>query len=78
MVVLQWMLLWTIFAWIRFDDESQEDLSGCGVYVDPEYNVLWSYSALENRMSCFNSIATNIERLFGHRIVTLLVRLHLL
>lgn len=31
------------------------------MYVDPEYNVLWSYSALENRMSCFNPIATNIE-----------------
>lgn len=46
---------------IRFDDEDQEDLSGCGVYVDPEYDVLWSYSAQDNRVSCFNPIATNIE-----------------
>ncbi len=45
----------------RFDDDGQEDLSGCGVYVDPEYNILWSYSPKDNKMSCFNPIAANIE-----------------
>lgn len=45
----------------KFDDEEQQELSGCGVYLDPEYNVLWSYSAEENRMCCFNPITANIE-----------------
>ncbi len=45
----------------RFDDDGQEDLSGYGVYVDPEYNILWSYSPKDNKMSCFNPIAANIE-----------------
>ena len=46
---------------LRFDDEGQEDLSDCGVYADPEYNVLWSCSPEGNRMSCFNPISTSID-----------------
>lgn len=50
-----------LYCPIRFDGEEQEDLSGCGVYLDPKYGVLWSYSEQGNRMACFNPIATNIE-----------------
>lgn len=46
---------------IRFDDECQEDLSGCGVHVDSDYNVLWSYSAKQNSMACYNPVANNME-----------------
>ena len=54
------MLVWFFFP-LRFDDEEQQELSVCGVYLDPEYSVLWSYSAEENRMCCFNPITANIE-----------------
>lgn len=46
---------------LRFDGEGQQDLSGCGMCIDPEYNVLWSYSPDSNKVACFNPIAANIE-----------------
>ncbi len=51
----KWTLFWVkasslplVSIVYRFDDDGQEDLSGCGVYVDPEYNILWSYSPKDN------------------------------
>lgn len=50
----------------RFDGEDQQNLLGCGVCIDPEYNVLWSFSPCSGEVSCFNPIAADIEgRSFG-------------
>jgi len=45
----------------RFDGEDQQNLLGCGVCIDPEYNVLWSFSPCSGEVSCFNPIAADIE-----------------
>ena len=45
----------------RLEGEGQKDLADCAVSIDPEYNILWSYSADTNKVSCFNPIAANVE-----------------
>ena len=45
----------------RFDGEEQQDLGDCGLCVDPEYNVLWSYSSHSGKVACFNPIAADID-----------------
>lgn len=45
----------------RFDGEDQQNLLGCGVCIDPEYNVLWGFSPCSGEVSCFNPIAADIE-----------------
>ena len=50
----------------RFDGDEQQNLGDCGVCVDPEYNVLWSYSPHSGKVACFNPIAADIDGESGH------------
>ena len=45
----------------RLEGEEQQGLTDSAVSIDPEYNILWSYSTDTNKVSCFNPIAANIE-----------------
>lgn len=45
----------------RLEGAEQQKLADSAVSIDPEYNILWSYSADTNKISCFNPIAANIE-----------------
>lgn len=47
--------------WPRFDDDGQQELPGCGLHVDQEYNLLWSYNPQDCNFSCFNPLATSIK-----------------
>ena len=51
----------------RFDGEDQQQLAGCGVSMDSEYNVLWTFSPSSGKVSCFNPIAADIEGKPGGR-----------
>ena len=50
-----------IIPGLRLESEGQQDLTMCAVSIDPEYNILWSYSSESNKISCFNPIASNVE-----------------
>ena len=54
----------TIIPSPRLESEGQQDLTKCAVSIDPEYNILWSYSPESNKISCFNPIAANIEGMY--------------
>ena len=43
------------------DDDSQQILVGCGVCIDPEYNILWTYSPDGNKVASFNPVTSNIQ-----------------
>ena len=45
----------------KFDSEDQQDLANCGLCIDPEYNILWSFSPATRKIACFNPIAANIN-----------------
>ena len=45
----------------RLDNEDQENLGNCALCVDPEYNVLWSYTPNSLNVSCYNPIAAEVK-----------------
>ena len=58
---MSYSLLYPYPPLCRLEGEEQQDLTDSAVSIDPEYNILWSYSADTNKISCFNPIAANIE-----------------
>ena len=55
------------------DGSAQQDLGGCGVCMDPEYNVLWTYSPQTKMVGSFNPMTSSIQGLYLH----ISLRLHL-
>lgn len=46
----------------RCDSDDQQELCGRGLCVDPEYDVLWSYSNQPRpTIACYNPVTTNLK-----------------
>ena len=47
---------------LRYDTDDQQDLSGRGLCIDPEYDVLWSFTDTPRpTVSCFNPVTTGVK-----------------
>ena len=46
----------------RYDADDQQDLSGRGLCIDPEYDVLWSFTDdPQPTIACFNPVTTGVK-----------------
>ena len=43
------------------DGEDQQNLADRALCVDPEYNVLWTYSPSSLEVNCFNPVASEVK-----------------
>lgn len=52
----------SLFLYARCDSDDQQELCGRGLCVDPEYDVMWSYSNHpQPTIACYNPVTTNIK-----------------